>query len=70
MQTKKQSFIEALTNTAVGFLISLAATFVVFPLVGVESTGAKNILITLFFTGISILRSYILRRLFNKKGVN
>jgi high-affinity Fe2+/Pb2+ permease len=69
MQTKKQSFIEAITNTVIGFLISLAATFFIFPIVGIESTGYKNIIITLFFTVISILRSYVLRRFFNKKTV-
>lgn len=67
MQTKKQSFIEAITNTAVGFGISLAATFIIFPLVGVATTPFKNVLITVFFTVISILRGYIIRRIFNKK---
>jgi ABC-type maltose transport system permease subunit len=65
MQTKKQSFLESITNTSVGFVISLGATFVIFPLVGVESTGGKNILITIFFTAVSIARSYLLRRYFN-----
>lgn len=67
MQTKKQSFIESITNTAVGFGISLLATFIIFPLVGVESSAGKNLVITIFFTVISILRSYLLRRYFNKK---
>ena len=67
MQSKKQSLIEAITNTSVGFLISLGATFVIFPIVGIESNTGKNIIITIFFTVISILRGYLLRRLFNKK---
>lgn len=67
MQTKKQSLTEAITNTAVGFIISLAATFVIFPLVGVESTGTKNVIITVFYTVISIARGYLIRRIFNKK---
>jgi heme/copper-type cytochrome/quinol oxidase subunit 4 len=66
-QSKKQSFIESLTNTAVGFTISLAATFVIFPLVGINSTSTKNVIITLFFTAISIARGYIIRRFFNNK---
>ncbi len=66
MQTKRHSLIEAITNTAVGFIISLLSTFIIFPIVGVESTGTKNIIITLFFTIISIIRGYILRRIFNK----
>lgn len=66
-QTKKQSLIEVITNTAIGFLISLVSTFIIFPLVDIESTGGKNVIVTIFFTGISIARSYIVRRYFNKK---
>ena len=66
-QTKKQSLIEVITNTAIGFLISLVSTFIIFPLVDIESTGGKNVIITIFFTAISIARSYIVRRYFNKK---
>lgn len=69
MQTKKHSFIEAVTNTAVGFIISLTATFIIFPIVDIQSTGTKNVIVTIFFTVISIIRSYILRRFFNKKTV-
>lgn len=67
MQTKKQSFFEAVTNTAVGFLISLAATFIIFPLVGFESSASKNIIVTLFFTAVSIARGFFIRRYFNSK---
>jgi hypothetical protein len=68
MQTKKQSFIEASTNTAVGFLISYASTFLIFPLMGFESSAGKNVIITLFFTVVSIFRGYVIRRFFNKKN--
>ncbi|WP_199287737.1 DUF7220 family protein [Pseudotamlana carrageenivorans] len=64
-QTKTQSLIEAITNTAVGFGISLAATFVIFPVLGIATTPSKNLLITLFFTAISIIRGYVIRRWFN-----
>jgi predicted membrane protein len=65
-QTKKQSLLESATNTAVGFIISLASTFVIFPLVGFESSFSKNLIVTLFFTIVSILRGYFIRRFFNK----
>jgi predicted membrane protein len=65
-QTKKQSLLEAATNTAVGFIISLAATFVIFPLVGFESSFSKNLIVTLFFTAVRILRGCFIRRFFNK----
>lgn len=67
MQTKKHSFYEAFTNTAVGFVISLTATFAVFPLVGMHATVKQNILVTLCFTVISIVRGYVIRRYFNNK---
>jgi len=67
MQTKKQSLIESLTNTAVGFSISLAATFAVFPLVGITTSGGQNVAVTLFFTAISIARGYVIRRWFTTR---
>ena len=67
MQSKKQSLIETLINVLVGYIISLLSLFVVFPLVGVESTPGKNIAITCYFTLTSIARSYVIRRYFNNK---
>ena len=68
MQTKKQSLIEASTNTAIGFGISFASTFLILPLVGIETTAGTNLLITVYFTVISILRGYVIRRWFNKSN--
>jgi hypothetical protein len=68
MQTKKQSFIESLTNTAIGFTISFISTFGIFPLVGLHTSAQQNLLITVYFTLISILRGYVIRRWFNKKA--
>lgn len=65
-QSKKQSLLEAITNTAVGFGISLLSIFIILPLLGIHSTPGKNIAITLYFTVISIARSYVLRRFFNR----
>ena len=70
MQTKKQSLTESLTNTAIGYVISLLSLFVILPILGIESSTSKNIVITLYFTIISIVRSYVLRRFFNNKTNN
>ena len=67
MQTKKQSVIESLTNTAIGFGVSFASTFLILPLVGVKTRAGTNLIITLYFTIISIARGYVIRRWFNKK---
>lgn len=67
-QSKRQSFVESLSNTAIGFVVSFASTFLIFPLVGFESSSGKNLIITLYFTAVSILRGYVLRRYFNRKS--
>lgn len=67
MQTKKQSLKESLTNTAIGFCISYISTFLIFPMVGLQTNAKINLQITIYFTVISIIRGYVIRRWFNKK---
>ena len=67
MQTKKQSFIESLTNVTIGFLITIISLHIIFPLLGIENHSGKNIVLTIYLTALSILRNYISRRYFNKK---
>jgi len=63
-QTRAHSMIEALANTAVGVVLSLAAVQWIFPLFGVSMTLSENFMSTGIMTIISILRSYSLRRIF------
>lgn len=65
MQTKTQSLYESLTNVIVGYFISLLSLVIILPLLGIESSTSKNLLISFYFTFLSILRSYVLRRYFN-----
>lgn len=67
MQTKKQSLIESITNVTVGFLITIISLHIIFPFLGIENHSGKNVLITIFLTILSVLRTYFLRRYFNKK---
>ena len=67
MQTKRSSLIESITGTAIGFVVSLISIFIILPVFGIESTPMKNVGITIYFTVISILRSYVVRRWFNSK---
>ena len=64
-QSRRGSFIESCANTAFGLIISVAASFLIFPLLGVASTPAQNIGAVILFTVVSILRNYFVRRLFN-----
>jgi len=65
MQSRKHSFIESLTNIAIGYGIALTSQLLIFPLYGIEITIGDNVLIGLWFTGISLVRSYVIRRWFN-----
>lgn len=64
-QTRLQSMIEALVNVALGMVISVLLSLVVYPAFGHAFTLAQNIGITVIFTVASILRSYVVRRWFN-----
>lgn len=65
MQTRRQSLIETVAGVAIGFLLSIAASFVVYPLFGHSFTLSQNIGITIIFTMLSIARGYGVRRFFN-----
>lgn len=64
-QKARHSLLETGLNTLSGFLISLIASFLVFPVLGIQSTAIQNFQQVVIFTGISIARSYIWRRVFN-----
>lgn len=66
MQTKLQSLIEAWTNIFVGYSLALMTQIIIFPFYGMEINFWGNIQIGIVFTGISLVRSYALRRIFNK----
>ena len=67
-QTRKQSAIETVAGVAIGFVVSLVASMLVFPLFGHAFTLGQNIAITVIFTLLSIARGYAVRRLFNRWG--
>lgn len=65
MQPKLHSLLEAILNTASGFIISFIVATISFPLFGFNSTPIQNFWLVSIFTIVSILRSYIWRRVFN-----
>lgn len=66
MQTKIQSMIEAWTNIIVGYGLALLTQIIIFPVYGMKIDLIQNIQIGIIFTGISLARSYMIRRLFNR----
>ncbi len=65
MQTRTKSFIESLVNVLVGYLVACGSQIIIFPWFGIHIPLADNFKMGLWFTLISILRSYAIRRCFN-----
>ena len=65
MQSRIGSIVESIANIAIGFGVALASQILIFPLYGVHLSLYDNAMITVWFTFISLARSYVLRRTFN-----
>jgi len=65
MQSKLGSIVEAVVNTAVGIVVAMVATTAICKAYNIPMSWANNVIITFWMTVLSVLRSYLLRRLFN-----
>lgn len=63
-QSKVMSMLETCLNTAIGFVVALATQILVFPLFGYSPPLSTNFKIGLIFTVVSIMRGFVLRRMF------
>lgn len=66
-QTRLGSLIESLLNVAIGYWVALLSQLVILPMYGVHVPLSTNLAIGAWFTAISIVRSYALRRWFNAR---
>ena len=66
MQTKTQSIIESVANILIGYAVAMASQLAIFPMFNIHISLSDNIAISAWFTAISLLRSYGVRRLFNR----
>lgn len=67
IQSRKHSLIESLTNVAIGYSVALASQILIFPLYDIRIPVSDNLAIGAWFTVISIVRSYAVRRWFTAK---
>ena len=67
-QSRLMSLVEAVTNVVVGFGVAVGVQILLFPVFGLTVTLRQKLAIGLVFTGVSIARSYVLRRMFEAIG--
>lgn len=60
------SLIESATNRAIGYLVALISQLMIFPFFDIEVSITSHLLIGFWFTLVSLIRSYALRRWLNR----
>jgi hypothetical protein len=64
-QPRLVSAIESVANVIVGYGVALLSQLVIFPLFRIDIPLTSNLAIGAWFTAISLVRSYVIRRWFN-----
>jgi hypothetical protein len=67
-QSRLMSLVETLANVCAGFGLAVITQMVVLPVFGIQLSLSQNVQISLIFTVVSLLRGYVLRRLFDRLG--
>lgn len=65
MQSRLESLFESFVNILIGYVVAIVSQIIVFPLVNIDVPLSTNLIIGFYFTLISLVRSYLLRRYFN-----
>ena len=65
-QSRRLSLLEAVTNVVVGYALAVLTQIIVFPWFGLTASLQDNLAIGAAFVGISLIRSYALRRVFER----
>jgi hypothetical protein len=66
MQSRKNSAVETIANIVIGYLAAVASQLLIFPAFDIAVPMRTNFIIGAWFTIMSVVRSYTVRRLFNR----
>ena len=67
-QSRTHAMSEAVANVILGYGLAVALQLLLFPAIGLQISVLQSMKIGVLFTVVSLLRSYVLRRLFNRLG--
>jgi hypothetical protein len=65
MQTRLQSAAESVLNVLIGYGVAVVSQLFIFPPYGIHISLSTNLWLGMWFTVISLIRSYGVRRFFN-----
>lgn len=68
-QNRRASALEAVLNVAIGYVVAVGAQAFIFPLFSLSVSPGQHFGIAACFTAVSLVRSYALRRVFNRFAV-
>lgn len=69
MQSKRDSLIEAMVNTFIGFIITCAVAPLIYWGLNIKMNITQLGLANFMFTMVSLIRNYIIRRIFNRSNI-
>ena len=62
MQSRLESLIEVWINVGIGFSLNFVANYLILPMFGFNVSLSQTFWIGVWFTGVSVIRSYVIRR--------
>jgi hypothetical protein len=63
-QSRSMSLVETVASTGIGLFINTVANFTLLPLWGLHPSVSDSVALAVMFTGLSVCRGFVLRRLF------
>jgi hypothetical protein len=69
LQSRRASFVEASANVVVGLVVAFLAQQLIFPAFGLVTTLRQDLGIAAAFSAVSVLRGFVIRRLFERVGM-
>lgn len=63
-QSRLMSLVEAAANVIVGYGVAVFTQILIFPIFGLHTTLGQNLAMGGIFSGVSLVRSFLLRRFF------
>ncbi|TAN63175.1 MAG: hypothetical protein EPN20_10145 [Magnetospirillum sp.] len=65
-QSRRMSLAEAIANVVIGYILAVATQMAVFPLFGIHIAMSDDLAIGGIFALVSLLRGFVLRRVFER----